>query len=679
MAKGKSATARAVALVGPAGAGKTSLMEALLHAAGAIDRLGSVNGGNCIGDTSPEARARTQTLELNIASFTFDEDRYTLLDLPGSVEFAAEGDAVLAAVDLAIVVTDPDPDRALLLQPILKELDRLSVPRIVFVNKIDQARVRLRDYLEALQAVSTIPLVARQIPIWENEQVSGYVDLANERAYVYRPGKPSERIDMPAHVTERENEARFHMLEQLADYDDALMEKLLADEQPQIDEVFADLVKETQAGLIAPVFLGAALNSAGVRRLLKALRHDTPGPQAAADRVGAQGVCAYVLKSSHTGQSGKLVFARAFGGAIADGADLTRVDATSNRVSGVFHLLGAQQKKVADLKEGEIGALGRLDAARACDLLSAGGAKLHTHDAALAPPRFPVYSLAIATEDRKDDVRVSAAIAKLMEEDCALQYGHDPQTHELVLRGQGEIHLRVTLDRLKRRYQVGVQAHRPRSAYKETIRKSVTQRGRHKKQSGGHGQFGDVVCEIKPLPRSSGFQFEDRVTGGVVPRQWIPAVEMGVKDAMEKGPLGFPVVDVHVALTDGSHHSVDSSEIAFRTAGRIAMSDGLGACEPFLLEPIEKITIFAPNTATSRITSMLSTRRGQILGFDAREDWPGWDRIEGFIPQSERQDLIVELRSATQGLGSYIAEFAHMAELTGRLAEDIVAKAKNAA
>ena len=674
MAKGKSAAARAVALVGPNGAGKTTLMEALLYSAGAIERQGAVLAGTTVGDASPEARARGQSVEMSIASFAHDGDRYALIDLPGSTEFAGELDHVLSAVDLAIVVCDPDPDKAILLQPTLIELDRLGVPRLLFVNKMDTARGRLRDLLEALQAVSTLPLVARQIPIWENEKATGYVDLALERAYVYRAGKASERIDIPKDLVDREHEARFTMLEKLADYDDALMEQLLSDQTPSVDAVFADLTRETHDMLIAPVFLGSAQADGGVNRLLKALRHDTPSPDAAQKRLGVSGAGLFVFKTSHAGQAGKQSFARAFGGAVADGADLMRPDGEKLRASGIVQLLGGAQKKAANAALGEVVAVGRMEGAKPGDFLSAEGRPQAA--ASAAPKRYGVYALAIAPADRKDDVRLSQSMAKLAEEDPTLQCAMNAETHELVLEGQGEVHLRIALDRMKRRYGVSVTTSRPKSAYKETIRKGVSVRGRHKKQSGGHGQFGDVVVEIAAQPRSTGFAFNEKIHGGVVPRQYIPAVEAGVRDGLEKGPLGFPVVDVAVTLTDGSSHTVDSSEIAFRTAGRIAMSEGLPQCDPILLEPVEKVTIYAPNTATAKVNSMLSARRGQILGFDAREGWPGWDRIEAYLPQADRQDLIIDLRSITQGLGSYEADFAHMAELTGREAQEIVQKAK---
>jgi len=649
-------------------------MEALLYSAGAIERQGAVLAGTTVGDASPEARARGQSVEMSIASFAHDGDRYALIDLPGSTEFAGELDHTLAAVDLAVVVCDPDPDKAILLQPTLIELDRLGVPRLLFVNKMDTARGRLRDLLEALQAVSTVPLVARQIPIWENEKATGYVDLALERAYVYRTGKPSERIDIPKDLVDREHEARFTMLEKLADYDDALMEQLLSDQTPSVDAVFKDLMRETQEMLIAPVFLGSAQADGGVNRLLKALRHDTPAPDAAQKRLGVSGAGLFVFKTSHAGQAGKQSFARAFGGAVTDGADLVRPDGEKLRASGIMQLMGAAQKKAVSAAFGDVVAVGRMEGARPGDFLSAEG-RPHSADST-AHQRFGVYALAIAPADRKDDVRLSQSMAKLAEEDPTLHFAMNPETHELVLEGQGEVHLRIALDRMRRRYGVTVTTSRPKSAYKETVRKGVSVRGRHKKQSGGHGQFGDVVVEIAAQPRSSGFAFHEKIHGGVVPRQYIPAVEAGVRDGLEKGPLGFPVVDVAVTLTDGSAHAVDSSEIAFRTAGRIAMTEGLPQCEPILLEPIEKVTIYAPNTATAKVNSMLSARRGQILGFDAREGWPGWDRIEAYLPQADRQDLIIDLRSITQGLGTYEATFAHMAELTGREAQDIVQKAK---
>ena len=677
MAKREGGKARAIALVGPNGSGKTSLMEALLFTAGAIDRQGAVEAGTTAGDASPEARARHQSVELNVASFDYMGDRFTLIDCPGSVEFQAECDYALPMVDLVVVVTDPDPHKAILLRPLLMELDRLGVPRAVFVNKIDQAHGNVGDLLDALQPASSVPLVARQLPILADDKVTGFIDLALERAFVYRPGEQFEQIDIPADLAQAETDARFHMLEQLSSYDDVLLEQLLSDVNPDREVVFTDLVQEMGECLIAPVFFGSAANGAGMGRLLKMFRHEAPEPEAAAARLGGEGSSAYVFRTTHAGQAGKLALARVLAGKLADGAELTRPDGEKARASGLFHLLGATTRKIAGAEVGEIVAIGKVDSARPGDLLSADG---KARKARLQPARrVPVYTMAIQPKDRKDDVRLTSSLAKLAEEDASLELIHNEETHELLLRGQGDGHLKTSLDRLKRRFGVEVITSRPKTPYKETIKKAVTQHGRHKKQTGGHGQFGDVIVEIGPRQRGEGFQFSEKVTGGVVPRQWIPAVEDGVKDALERGPLGFPVIDVQACLIDGSYHTVDSSELAFRTAGRIAMSEGLRACQPYLLEPIEKVTIYAPNTATSKITSVMSGRRGQILGFDAWDESPGWDRIEAYLPHAETQDLIVELRSLTQGLATYVSSFDHMGELTGRLAEDIVSQSRTAA
>ena len=292
----------------------------------------------------------------------------------------------------------------------------------------------------------------------------------------------------------------------------------------------------------------------------------------------------------------------------------------------------------------------------------------------------PVFGMAIGVKDRKDEVKLTGALARLMEEDPSLQLQHAKDTHQMVLWGQGEMHLRVALERLKRKYGVDAVSKPRQVPYKETIRKSIEIRGRHKKQSGGHGQFGDVVLDIKPLVRGTGFQFAETITGGVVPRQFIPSVEIGVADYLQRGPLGgFPVVDVSVTLTDGSYHSVDSSDMAFRQAGRIAMAKGMPKCNPVLLEPIMEVEIAIPSDATARINGIIPQRRGQILGFDAREGWPGWDVVRAQIPESEMADLIVELRSATAGVGTFTSKFHHLAELTGRLADNVLSAHKAAA
>lgn len=661
---------RALALVGPTSAGKTALMEALLEAATGL----AVRPGE-IGDSSPEARARGHSVELNMAGFDFMGDRYVVVDCPGSLEFCAEIDPALPAVDLAIVVAEPDPAKAILLQPTLRELERLGVPHALFINKMDQARGSLKDLLEALAPVSSAPLVARQIPTWRGDKVSGYIDLALERCFVYRPGKPSEQIEMPGDLRQEEAEARFHMLEQIADFDDDLLEQLLSDVTPSRDAVFADLVREMAEGLIVPVFFGSAQNGFGVRRLLKALRHETPSPDRAAARLGVDRG-AYVLKAAYSGQSGKLAYARVFGARLTDGAELTMTDGSRSRAGGLSQVQGSALRKIAEASVGEICAIGKVEHAGAGQILSTTGKAQAA--IAVAQGRRPLFAVALSAKSHSDDVRLSGALTKLVDEDPGLSLTHDAEQHQILLAGQGEGHVRLALERLKRRAGVEIQTALPRTPYRETVAKAVTQRARHKKQSGGHGQFADVTIEVRPLPRGSGLVFQSRVVGGAVPKQWIPAVEMGVRDGLARGPLGFPVTDLEVTLTDGMTHSVDSSEMAFRMAGRMAIEEALAAAGSILLEPIEKLTVYSPTPSASNVTSALTARRGQILGLSPREDWRGWERIEAFLPQSERQDLIAELRGLTQGLGAFEADFDHMSELHGRLAEDAAQGARAA-
>src|SRR3982751_3118937 len=658
---------RVIALVGPAGAGKTSLAEAMLFAAGATDRLGSTANGSSIGDSSPESRQRGGSTQLKLYNLQYLGDEFAIIDVPGSIGFAADGARALAIADVAIVVVDPDPARAPLAAPALRALDELGIPHLIFVNRIDQAHGRVRDLLSALQPMSVSPLIARQIPIWDGEKVSGFVDLALERAFKYRVGKESERIEIPSELQEREIEARTHMLEQLADHDDELLEQLLMDQAPTAEKVFQDLTRETTENLGVSVLFGSANSSWGVRRLLKALRHEAPGPQPTANRPEVSDPAMYTFKIIH-GSIGRLALSRVLGGRIAEGSDLKTQDGEHARVGSLFKVQGEKTQKVSEGRDGGVVAVAKVDEVKSGEWIGVG--KL--------PPaveiEYPARNCAMAIEpaDRKDDVKLSGALQRLSEEDSALVIEHDDANHEIRLRGVNDEHLNTVIARLKRRYGVEVKSHTPAVGYRESVRKSVTQKGRHKKQSGGHGQFGDVIIEVKPLPRGSGFVFEEKIHGGSVPKQWIPAVEDGVREAMVKGPLGFPVVDCAVTLIDGSYHSVDSSELAFRLAGRIAMQEALAAAQPHLLEPMHKLSVVCPSSATSRITSAIAGRRGQMLGMGPRDGWAGWDRIDALIPEAELSGLEAELRSQSQGLATYEAEFDHLAELNGPLADRVL-------
>jgi len=670
------ASPRAIALIGPHGGGKTSLLESIASITGAIPRKGSVTAGSSLGDSAPQARARAMSTELNVLTANYLGEEFTFLDCPGSIEFLGDTLNILPGIDAAVVVCEPDAAKVMMLQPFLKRLADAHVPHLLFVNKFDKARGPLRALLASLQEASQTPLLLRQIPIWEQGVATGFVDLALERAYVYRPHAASEVVDIADYA--REKEARFQMLEKLADYDEHLMEELLGDVEPPREEVFGELKRELAAGLMVPVMIGSAEGDNGVRRLLKALRHDVPEVGALAQRAGLSSggdAVVQILKTFHGGHGGKLSLVRVLRGQLKDGAVLHGEGGREARIGGIVALAGDKLVKRNMAQAGDTVALARLEPFLTGETLStakAGGGRMKLEQLT------PVYRLAVVAQDRKDEVKLSSAIAKLREEDPSLLFEQNAETHDMILAGQGDIHLKVAVEKMHDRYSLALTTSAPRVPYRETIRKAATARGRHKRQSGGHGQFGDVVLEIAPAPRGTGFTFHDRIKGGVVPKQWIGSVERGIRDYMKAGPLGFPVVDVTVALTDGSYHTVDSSDAAFQTAGRLGMSEGMPECAPVLLEPIMRVMVHVPSEATAKVNGLVSGRRGAPLGYDARPGWRGWDTVRCEMPLSEVSDLIVDLRSLTQGAGTYEMEFDRLAELGGKLADTIVATRKAA-
>ncbi len=680
-AGGRRTGPKCIAIVGPFSSGKSTLLEAILARTGAIARQNPIASGNTVSDHSPEAREHAMSVEATFATVEFMGDTLTFVDCPGSIEFAFEAEPILAACDLAVVVAEPDEKKIPALQLIMRRLDELGIPRILFLNKVDKAAAGVRETLKTLQPASSVPLLLRQIPLRKAGIVIGSIDLALERAYIYREYAASEVADIPGDDKAREIEARFSMLETLADHDDALMEQLLEEIEPPRDAVFDDLVADLCEGRVTPVLIGTAEKGNGVLRLLKAIRHDAPDVETTRRRLGVaddeSATLVQVMKTIHTPHGGKLSVSRILAGQLSDGVELFLPNGEAAKVSGLYRMFGKDQTKIADAATGDTVALGKLEGVRTgATLTSAKGGREFLIE--LVPPK-PVYAFALRPKERKDDVKLSAAVQRLAEEDPSLSLAHNQDSAETVLSGHGEMHLRVVRERLEGRNQIAVEGHAPAVPYRETIRKGTQQRGRHKKQSGGHGQFGDVVIEIRPLPRGSGFEFTDTISGGVVPKQYIPSVETGVRDYLKCGPLGFPVVDIAVNLSDGSYHTVDSSDMAFQMAARLAMKEGMAACSPVLLEPIMEVEIFTPSEATARIIAIIPQRRGQILGYDARSGWPGWDVVRATMPQAEMGDLIIELRSATSGVGNYIASFSHMAELTGRLADVVMNAAGKAA
>ena len=652
---------RSVALVGPYSSGKSTLFDGLMAAGGAAVKRGT-------------ARSRSMTTMLRLGHCSYLGDPWSILDCPGSVEFSFEAAGAMAVVDLAVVVCEPAPERALGVAPVLKALESEGVPYIVFVNKIDTYGGHVRDTMAALQAYCKRPLILRHLPIRDGENTTGYVDVVSERAWRYREGEPSELMSFPPQMREEKDTAFSGLVEVLADHDDALLEKILEDVTPSPKEIFRQLQKDQASGGVVEVLIGAAERQQGVRRLWKALRHDGPDPLATAERHGipAEGEpLAQVFKTVHAGHTGKLSYARVWRGPIRDGATLA-----GQRIAGIYRFAAEEPTKVAEAATGDLVALGRLETV-------ATGATIGTSPEAEQLPfpesPEPVYALSINTEDRKDDVKLSGALQKLAEEDPSLNIEHDQETSETILKGQGEMHLRAAVDRLAKASNLKVSVGRPRVPFKETIRRAVHQHGRLKRQTGGHGQFADVKLDIEPLGRGEGFRFVDRVVGGAVPRNYIPAVEEAAEAATRKGPFGYPVVDVGVTLVDGGFHSVDSSDMAFKTATSVAMREGLQKADPILLEPIDHVTVSVPSEYTPNAQRVLSGRRGRILGYAEKPGWPGWDDVEALVPQAEMHDLIIELRSQTMGLATYRRRFDHLAEARGPLAERVAQEAAAAA
>jgi elongation factor G len=659
---------RCAVLVGPYLSGKTTLLEAMLYSSGSTSRRGSVRDGSAVGDHVAEARARQMSTEINVANATYLGDKWTILDCPGSVELAYEAQHAMLAADVAVVVCEPEVERAVTVSALLRFLSRHNIPHMIFINKLDSASARVRDVLAALQSYSERPLVLRHVPLRDGENISGYVDLVSERAYRYKPGQASDLIQLPAGFWDAEADTRTNLVEKLADFDDELLEKLLEDVQPSKDEIYDHLKKEVGAASIVPVLVGAGFQDHGVRRLWKALRHDTPGPEAAAARLGiapSGEPLAQVIKTYHLPHTGKLSLSRVWRGQIAEGNNLNGV-----RVAGVVRITGAQQEKTPSAGVGEVVGFTRMDEITTGTVLTPSGKA----DPLPQPDKpQPVFGLAIHAEKRGDDVKLSGAIAKLIDEDPAFELEQNQDTREMVLWGQGDVHIQIAIDRLRNRQNLAVVGHPSQVPYRETIRKGTEQHSRFKRQSGGHGQFADITIQVKAEPRGAGFTFKDSVVGGAIPRNFIPAVEEGVTEALRVGPLGFPVVDMSVNLITGQFHAVDSSDMAFKTCGRQAIQEALAKCDPFLLEPIDSVEISVPNAFTARVQRLVSGRRGQILGFDGKEDWPNWDVVRAYLPQSELHDLIVELRSLTLGVGSFAHKFDHMQELTGKPAEKVIA------
>ena len=651
---------RNVGIVGSHHAGKTTLVEAILAQSGAIGRKGTVTEGTSTTDYEPECIDHAQSTCVGFAHCQADGIDITLVDCPGFVDFFEETKLALSGVDAAVIVIDADPSRISQTQLLVDFLESRRLPHLFFVNKMDRPGSDFAATLDALQAAYGRHVVAEQWPIGSADSFSGYVDLADRKAYRY-DGHGAKEAAVPDDLQEQIEVSHSQLLEAMADFDDHLMEELLEGLEPPQDEVQKDLCEECSHDQIVPVLAGAGLQGSGVSALVQAIEKWFPSPLACA-QVDAEGrsiepkedgpVVASVIKTIVHPQSGKLSVVRVLTGTLKADATLTDISKNGEKVrsGGLYRLQGKKQEAVQQAGPGSIVAIARLEAVSTGDVLTENGYKI------LLPrvqPGEPVFAVAIKPKERMDEAKISQMLARIVDEDPALRLERAPITNELLLLGSGEQHVAIAVERLTRKFKVEVVTAPPAIPYQETITGGTEIHSRYKHQTGGHGQFGDVWLRFAPRERGNGVTFDEQIVGGVVPRQFIPAVEKGVREALMHGTLGgFPVTDIHVTLYDGAYHDVDSSEQSFKTAAGMAVRDALPKCNPVVLEPIVRVTVTVPTAYTSAVIQQLTGKRGQILGMNPAEK-PGHDVVEADVPQVELSRYITELRTATQGLGTY--------------------------
>ncbi len=642
---------RCFTVLGPSQSGKSTLVE----------RLAALEGAG--------APARETLGHLTLSTFRFMDDDWCAIDMPGGAEFAALADGALMASDAAVLCVPPEPEAAMLAAPWLRAIEASGTPCFIFINRMDSTTARVRDIVAALQDYSGHAIVLRQIPIREGDTVVGAVDLISERAWRYREGQHSTLVELPGALAEREAEARGELLEHMSDFDDGLLEQLIEDRTPASGALYNIASRELRENVLIPAFLGSAEHSNGMMRLMKALRHEAPGVGALRERLGADSPRAVGFGAQIRKHLGKVVALRALGPGVAAGNRLG-----GGNLGGLTRP-GSTAPVTGELAPGEVALAIKSDQLGAGQVLMADGLVPRPGWAMARPP---MLAQVLLPQSERDEARLSGALARLQETDPSLLVETEDETGQPVLRVQGPLHLRRVLAVLTDDIGVPVETRAPQATWRETISNRAELRYRHRKQSGGAGQFAEVALVLTPRSRGEGFAFDEVVKGGAVPRNYIPSVETGAQEAMGKGPLGFPVIDVGVTLTDGKHHAVDSSDHAFRTAGRMAVREGLAQAGPLLLKSIDRVEIHVPSACSGALVQLVSGMKGQVLGFDRDPQGRGWDLFRATLPAAAREDLLHALAAATQGTAWFEAGFDHFEEVYGREA-DTVSKARLAA
>lgn len=671
---------RNVALVGHSGAGKTQLISALLFDAGAVNRFGRVDEGTTVTDYDEEEIARKHTLASSLAHAEWNRHKINFIDTPGMGNFLSDSRAALRVADAALVVVDAVAGVEVSTEKMWTAADELGLPRLIVLNRLDRERASLERSLESLRGALGRAVIPVQLPIGEEKDFRGIVDLVAMKAWTFgADGQPTEGA-VPDDMADQAEAAREALIEMVAEADDALMEKFFDAGTLTQEELLSGLQRGIASARIFPLFCTSAAANIGVQPLLDAIIAFVPSPAehgvaladggelAASDGAPA----AFVWKTVADPFAGRITMFRVLSGTLK--SDSTVHNTTRDVPERLGHLLllhGKSQTNVPEIRAGDLGAVAKLKETLTGDLLAERGSAL-----AVAPIKFPepVISYAIEPKSRGDEEKISTSMHRLQEEDPSIAYHRDAQTKELLLAGQGQLHIEVTVAKLKRRFGVEVLLKPPRIPYRETITAPVEAHGRHKKQTGGHGQFGDCKVRFEPLERGADFEFVDDIFGGAIPRQFIPAVEKGLQEARLRGFLaGYPMVDFRATVFDGSYHAVDSNELSFKMAASLAFKDGMSRARPTLLEPVMDVEVYAPSDFAGDLMGDLNSRRGRIGGMDTRGSST---IIRAKVPMAEMLTYEQHLTSATGGRGSYHMEFSHYEEVPQHLHGKIIAAAK---
>jgi elongation factor G len=680
---------RNVALIGHRGSGKTSLHEALLFEAGVTNRMGSVEDGSTVSDFEPDEQEREMSIGAGLASFEHGDRKINLIDTPGDPSFIADTVASLRVVDAAVVVVNAMMGVEVHTERLWQRADAEGLARLVFVNMLDRERADFFRTLESLQGAFGNHVVATEIPIGSEHEVRGVVDLIDMKAFIAQGegrGAP-EPQEIPEELQAQAQEYREKLMDEVAENSDELMERYLEGEEIDHDEIVTVLKQGVTDGKIFPVACGVATKNLGTTRLLAALVEDLPspamrGPVKALDGDGEEieiapdeegELIAYVFKTLADPYAGRLNLFRVFSGVLKGDSQVSNVTRRAKeRIGQLLVSQGKEHEQVAELGAGDIGAVAKLKETRAGDVLATKDAKISFRPLDLPAP---VMAFAFEPKTKGDEEKAASAIRRLEEEDPTLDVHRDQQTGDQIIAGLTQIHVEVIVDRMKSRFGAEIELHPPRVPYLEAIRKSAKAHGRYKKQTGGRGQFGDCHIEIAPGDAGTGYEFEDAIKGGVIPKGFIPAVEKGIAEAMQHGVLaGYPLKDLHVRLYDGQYHRVDSSENAFKVAGSMAFKQAMEQADPVLLEPIMLLTVVVPEDVVGDVVGDLNSRRGRPLGMEAKGSVT---EIKAEVPMAEVLDYAPDLRAITGGRGDYTMEFARHEEIPSHLAQKVISEARD--